>query len=161
VRVIKIIGVRASAQEIRYAILERNSDGSILFLNKDTEHCLKYPVSLKNVEEKLYWVKQEFNRIFRQNGGIEKIIIKMNEYTGFENSTTRETSYVDAVILLIAAENNIPVERKIYSQIGTISKQTKEHAESRIGKTDKYWNNTMADAINCAFVEIRRQKNDL
>lgn len=152
----QIIGIRASAQEIRYAVLEKNSDGNIIFINKDTEHCLRYPATIQEIEDKLLWVKQEFERIFRQHLLIGKIVIKINEYTGTETGAKRETSYLDAIILLLASEKNIPVQRKLYSQIGTTSKQTKEHAESRVGKTDKYWNTTMADAINCAFWEERR-----
>ncbi len=151
----QIIGIRASAKEIRYAILEKNSNGSVTFVNKNQEHCLRYPATVQTVETKLHWVKREFERIFRQYAPINKIIIKMNEY-GNENGARRETSYIDAVILLLAAELNVPIERKLYSQIGTTSRQTKEHAESRLGRTDNYWNNTMADAINCAFREIER-----
>lgn len=152
----QVIGIRASAQEIRYAILNQDVDGSIVFINKDEEHCLRYPATIHKVEDKLHWVKREFDRIFRQHTSIDKIIVKINEYAGTENGAKRETSYIDAIVLLLASENNITVERKLYSQIGTTSKQTKEHAESRVGKTDKYWNTTMADAINCAFWEMRR-----
>lgn len=152
----QIIGIRASAQEIRYAILGKSSDGRITFVNQDKENCLRYPATIKTIEAKLYWVKQELDRIFRHNTSIGKIIIKVNEYAGNETGAKRETSYIDAIVLLIAAEKNISVERKLYSQIGTTSKQTKEHAESRVGKTDKYWNTTIADAINCSFCETWR-----
>ena len=152
----QVIGIRASAKEIRYAILDKVTDADIVFVNKDEEHCLRYPATVQTIEDKLHWVKQEFDRILRQHTSIGKIIIKMNEYAGTENGAKRETSYIDAVILLVAAEKNILVERKLYSQIGTTSRQTKEHAESRVGKTEKYWNTTMADALNCAFWEIRR-----
>lgn len=152
----KVLGIRASAQELRYAILDKNSDGDIIFVNKDSEHCLRYPATVQNIENKLYWVKQEFDRIFRQHSPINKIVIKMNEYAVTENAAKRETSYLDAIILLLAVERNIQVQRKLYSQIGTTSKKTKEDAESRVGITEKYWNTTMADAINCAFWEARR-----
>lgn len=152
----QIIGIRASTQEIRYAILEKDVNGNIVFINKNEEHCLRYPTTIQTIEHKLLWVKQEFDRIFRQHPSIEKIILKMNEYVGTENGAKRETSYIDAIILLLAAEKNISIERKLYSQIGTTSKQTKEHAESRLGKTDKHWNTTIADALNCAFWDIRR-----
>lgn len=152
----RVIGIRASSSEIRYAVLEKHNDGVITFVNKNEEHCLRYPTTTQTIEAKLYWVKQEFDRIFRQNTPIDKIIIKTNEYAGTETGAKRETSYIDAIILLLAAEKNIPIERKLYSQIGTTSKQTKEHADSRIGKTNKYWNTTIADALNCAYWEIRR-----
>jgi hypothetical protein len=151
-----IVGIRAAAQEIRYAILNKADDGNVVFINRDEEHRLKYPATIQSIEEKLNWVNKEFERVFRKHPSIDSVIIKVSEYTGNETSSKREAAYVDAVILLLAAEKNIPVERKLYSQTGTTANQTKEHAESRVGKTEKYWNNTIADAINCAFWEIRR-----
>ena len=62
-----VLGLRASAQEIRFALLEKSENGDILFLNKETENRLKYPITLGKIEEKLYWVKSEIDRILRIN----------------------------------------------------------------------------------------------
>lgn len=150
-----IMGIRASAQEIRFAILEKNADGKIIFVNKDDEHRLKYPAAIDEVDGKLMWVKSEIDRVLRKNTNITKFIIKMNEYTGTENSGKRETTYMDAVFMLCAKEHNISVERKLYSQIGSSSTKAKEYAEQRVGKTDKYWNNTIADAILAAYKGLK------
>lgn len=150
----KILGLRASSSEIRYAILEKINN-KILFINQSTENRMVFPAIIDGIESKLKWAHDETNRIIRQNQNIDKIIIKTNEYTGSETSAKRETIYIDAIFLLVAAENNIQVARKLYSQIGATSKDVKEKAETRVGRTDKYWNNTMADAIACAFREIR------
>lgn len=152
----KVLGVRASAQEIRYAILEKNEAGEIVFLNQSSEHRLKYPATALTISEKLLWVKGEFDRILRQVQGIDRIIIKTNEYAGTETSAKRETSFVDAICLLSAAEHNIDAERKLNSQIGSSASKAKEYAEQRIGKTEHYWNSTMADAILAAFWEVRK-----
>lgn len=149
----KVLGLRASTTEIRYAILEKTSD-EIIFTNQNTEHRMVYPANLDSIESKLKWLYDEINRVIRQNPDIDKIIIKTNEYTN-ETGAKRETIYTDAIILLIAFENNIPVVRKLYSQIGATSRDVKERAEARVGRTDRYWNNTMADAIACAYWEIR------
>jgi hypothetical protein len=152
----KVLGVRASAQEIRYAILEKNNEGEILFLNQNGEHRLKYPATAVNISEKLLWVKSEFDRILRQVNDIDRIVVKINEYAGTETSAKRETSFVDAICLLSAAEHNIEVERKLNSQIGSSAVKAKEYAEQRIGKTEHYWNNTIADAILAAFWEVQK-----
>ena len=149
------LGLRASAQEVRYAILEKNTDGNIVFVNQASENRLKYPANIESVEEKLNWIKTELDRILRQNTAIEKIIIKTNEYAGTENAAKRETTYVDAIFLLCAVEHGLPVIRKLNSQIGSTATRAKELAESRVGRTERYWNNTMADAILAAFWEIR------
>lgn len=152
----KVLGVRASAQEIRYAILEKDEAGGIKFLNQSGEHRLKYPATAMTISEKLLWVKGEFDRILRQVQGIDRIIIKINEYAGTETSAKRETSFVDAICLLSAAEHNIEVERKLNSQIGSSASKAKEYAEQRVGKTEHYWNSTIADAILAAFWEVRK-----
>lgn len=150
----KMIGIRASAQEVRYAILEKNEKGQISFVNQNGEHCLRFPSTIEEIGDKLLWVKREFERVFRQNPDISVAIIKTNEFAG-ESNAKRETSYMDAILLLTCTELGIPAYKRLYSQIGTSSNKTKEHAEDRVGKTDKYWNNTIADAINCVFWEIR------
>lgn len=151
-----VLGLRASSQEVRYAILEKDSTGKITFVNRTSENRLKYPTNIDGVEGKLNWIKSEIDRILRQNTAIDKIVIKMNEYAGTENAAKRETTYVDAIFLLCAAEHGLPVVRRLNSQIGSSSSQAKEYAENRVGKTDQYWNNTMADAILAAFWEIRK-----
>lgn len=151
----KVLGMRASTSEIRYAILAKSDDGTIVFVNKDMEHKLVYPAGIDNIEQKLKWLKDEMLRVVRQNPDICKIVIKMNEYTGTENGAKRETTYADAIFLLVAAENNIPIERKLYNQIGASSRDVKEKADHYVGKTGKYWNKQIADAIQCAFWEIQ------
>ena len=150
-----ILGLRASSQEVRYAILEKDSTGNIIFRNRTSENRLKYPANIESVEEKLRWIKAEIDRILRQNTEIDKIAIKTNEYAGTETAAKRETTYVDAIFLLCAAEHCLPVVRKLNSQIGSSASRAKEYAESRVGKTNQYWNNAMADAILVAYWEIK------
>lgn len=150
-----VLGLRASSQEIRYAILEKDSSGGIIFVNRTNENRLKYPAHIATIEDKLNWVKSEIDRILRQNTAIDKIAIKVNEYAGTENAAKRETTYVDSIFLLCAAEHGLPVSRRLYSQLCSSATRSREHAEIRVGKTDHYWNNTMADAILVAYKEIR------
>lgn len=145
-----VLGLRASAQEIRYAILEKSDLDEIVLVNKNSENRIKYPASIGDIEEKLEWAKSEIDRILRINPEIERIVVKTNEYVK-ESATTRETTYMDAIFLLAAKENNISVTRKLNSQIGSTSSKAKNLAESRVGKTEKYWNNTIADAILAAY----------
>lgn len=145
-----ILGLRASAQEIRYAILENDADGNVAFVNINSENRIKYPATINRVEDKLQWVKSEMDRILRVNPTIEKVYIKTNEY-GTETAAKRETTYIDSIFLLSAKEHNIPVEKKLNSQISSTASKAKEYAENRVGRTDKYWNNTIADAVLVAY----------
>ncbi|MDA8335422.1 MAG: hypothetical protein M0Z41_10625 [Peptococcaceae bacterium] len=150
----KVLGLRASSSEIRYAILEKTETG-ILFLNRNTEHRTVYPANISNIESKLKWAYDEVSRIVRQNPDMCKIAVKTNEFAGSETAAKRETIYIDAMFLLVAADNSIEVVRRLYSQIGASSSDIKDKAEACAGRTDKYWNTTMADAIICAYREIR------
>lgn len=145
-----VIGLRASSQEIRYAILETDVNGNVVFVNVNAEHRIKYPTTVNSIEEKLYWVKSEIERIFRIYPDIQKVYIKTNEY-GAETIAKREAAYIDAMFLLAAKEHNLSVVRRLYSQIASSSAQAKTHAEQRVGRTEKYWNPTMADAILIAY----------
>lgn len=151
-----VLGLRASSQEIRYAILAKDESRNISFINEKTENKIKYPANINRIEEKLNWAKEEIDRIIRVNPSIEMIAIKSNEFVN-ETMTSRETTYVDAIFLLAAKENNIPVVRKLYNQIGSTSKKAKELAEIRVGKTEKYWNNTIADAVLVAYWGIMNE----
>ena len=147
----KVLGLRASTQEIRYAILEKDAQNSkITFVNQHSENRLKYPQIYTKLADRLLWVKDEIDRILRNHTDIRKIIVKTNEFVGSENKSKRETSYVDAIFLLCAAEHGIPIERKLYSQIGASSKKAQESSESLVGRTASQWNKTIADAILAA-----------
>lgn len=139
----KVIGFRARPTEIRYAILGYNGT-DIVFLNNG-ENKLKYPVDATNPEIKIFWVYRELERIFEENC-IDRIAIKINEY-GMENAGKRETTYVDATIMLIAARRNLPVTRLLYSNLRLNSSTVKDAAAALVGKTEKYWDSAIADAI--------------
>ncbi|SMN16192.1 hypothetical protein CRYPD_907 [uncultured Candidatus Thioglobus sp.] len=55
------------------------------------------------------------------------------------------------MVILAAKEANIPVQTKIYNQLATKRNQVKGHAEERVGRTEKYWNEQIADAIVAAW----------
>ena len=69
-----VLGLRASAQEIRFALLEQSENGKIAFLNQDGENRLRYPTSTDRIEEKLYWVKSEIDRVLRINANIKRFV---------------------------------------------------------------------------------------
>jgi len=148
----KILGIRVSSDCVRYAILEKIGD-KIVFVNKTTENRLVFPANFDSINQKLLWIKNELERIIRQNTDIARIVIKTNEFLQ-ENKSIRATNYVDAVCILVAAEKGISVYTKLYSQIGATNGNVKERAEHKIGRTEKYWDSKMADATLCAYQEL-------
>lgn len=151
----KILGIRTSPKEVRYALLEWHGDGSVDFVNYSGESKLQYPASYTTTADKLKWLKGELDRIFRQSPDIEQVVIKMNEFSGRENKPKRVSTYADAICILAASENNVPVSCRLYSQISSTSTDAKRDAENRVGRTKKYWDNRIADAVLAAH-SVRR-----
>ena len=120
-------------------------------MNRASESKLQYPASHTTTDDKLKWLKGELDRTFRQSTDISQVVIKTNEFSGSENKSKRESTYAEAVCILAASEQNVPVSCKLYSQIGSTSTDARRHAEDRVGRTDKYWNNKIADAVLAAY----------
>ena len=146
-----ILGIRTSTQEIRYAILDFQQDGTVKLLNGENENRLKFPASYDTIEKKLWWFYQELERIVR-NQPIEKIMIKSNEYMRSDSSVSRTASYIDGVVYTFAGKMDIPVVMKMYRAMETRRDDVKTFAESNVGKTKANWNEQMADAVAVAFV---------
>lgn len=152
----KILGVRTAPGQLRYALVAKENDELIL-INSESESQIKVPAGIDEYSDMLAWQKDEVDRILRQNPDILKVVIKIGEYGRSDTKSNRLGSYFDAAVILAAKEANIKVESKLYSQLGTKRAQVKEHAESRVGKTTKYWNEQIGDAIIAAWAAARSE----
>ncbi len=150
----RILGLRSSADLVRYASLECNGT-TVTLLNASSESKLPFPATAITATEKLLWFEKELERILRADPGYDRIAIKMNELArgGLRGETlaSRQAAYLDATALLVATRMNIPAETYLYTSIGTSSKEVKEFSETRAGRTAKYWDAQMADAIAAAL----------
>ena len=120
-------------------------------MNSDDENRLVYPANVDNTAEKAAWLYHELERIFRDNNDIEKMCIKTNEFTQTDTKPKRESAHLEGVVILFCAHKRIVVESKIYSSLKTNSRDVRSHAEERVGKTDRYWDTKMADAVIAAW----------
>ncbi len=146
----KVLGIRVDPKKTRYALV--NHDGTNLtLLNADSESRLSYPANISEPDEKADWLYRELERVFHENQDIEKVCIKTNEYTQSDNKFKRESAYLEGAVLLFCRQNNLPVTVKIYASLATRSADVKEHAEQRVGRTVKYWDAKMADAVIAAW----------
>lgn len=146
----KVLGIRTAPKQLRFALLKING-ADIDFLNQNTENLIKVPAGITEVEDILHWQKSEIDRILRQNLDVDLVAIKTSEYARSDTKSTRLASYLDAAVLLASKDADIPVCTRLYSQIGAKRADVKERAESRVGATDKYWNEQIADAIMVAW----------
>lgn len=146
-----ILGVRTSPTTVRYAVLEYNG-AAVSLVNADLENKLDFPADCRSIEQKLHWLHQELDRVLRQYPGIGTIVIKANEYgRGGETAASREAAYFDAIILMTAGTRQLSVDVKLYRTIGTRRNEVKAFAENKVGKTNRYWNEQMADAVSAAW----------
>mgnify|MGYP005845084353 CR=1 FL=1 len=146
----KVLGFRGDPKAPRYAVVSEVG-GAYTLENAASDNKLSVPASITEDAERLNWLYQEILAIFDAHLGIEKVMIKQNEYTQRDTKAKRKSAHADAAVVLACSHGGIPVELKIYASMPTTSKDTKQHAESRVGKTEKYWDNKMADAVNAAW----------
>lgn len=148
----KVLGFRGNPNAPRYAVL--SYDGTTFALeNAASDSKLKLPASIAEDadSERLAWIYAEIVRILEAYPDIVKVMIKTNDFTQSDTKPKRKSAYIDAAVILAAAHKNVPVQALVYSQMGVTRATTKERAETRVGKTDKYWDDGMADAINVAW----------
>lgn len=151
----KVIGLRADPTRTRFALV--NYDGSNFeLLNALDESRLHYPVDVTRPDQKVEWLYRELERLHHANPDMGRACLKINEYTQSDNKSKRETAYIEGVILLFFRQKGIAVEPKIYASLGVNSGSVKDHAEQRVGRTLKYWDAKMADAVIAAWWSARQ-----
>lgn len=145
-----VLGIRVDPQKTRYALLDYDGNNFTL-VNADAESRLSYPGNVSKSDEKVDWLYKELECILHENQGIQKVCVKTNEYTQSDSKAKRESAYLEGAILLFCRQKNIPVTVKIYASLATKSADVKNHAEQRVGRTAKYWDSKMADAVIAAW----------
>lgn len=151
----KVLGFRADPANARYAIVA--FDGTnFTFANSDCESRLVYPADVKDASEKVLWLYREMERIFHADPDINAVVIKTNEYGLVEKASMRESSYIEGALLLFCAQRQMPVFVKTYASLATRSASVKADAEHRVGRTSKYWDNKIADAVVAAWWRARQ-----
>lgn len=152
----KVLGFRGDPKAPRYAVVSE-CNGFVTFENAASDNKLSVPASITEDAdaERLEWMYREVLAIFDAHLDIAKVMIKQNEFTRQDTKAKRRSAYNDAAVILACAHRGVPVELKIYGSMATTSADTKRHAESRVGKTGKYWDTKMADAVNAAWWGLR------
>ena len=152
----KVLGIRTAPSVVRYAILVKNDNGTIDFVNANSENKIDFPADCHTAIQKLPWLSNEVGRIFRQNPDISHVLIKASEFgRGRESAASREAAYYDAAIITQVGLLSTPIQIdvRLYRGLGANIKRenVKSIAENYIGRTEKYWNEQMADAVVAAF----------
>jgi hypothetical protein len=146
----KVLGFRADSSSARYAVV--TYDGTSFSLeNANSESRLVYPADATDAPKKILWLYREIERIFHVDGTIQGVVIKTKEYGLMEKAAMRESSYIEAALMLFCEQKQIPIFIKTYNSLGTKSADVKNHAEQRVGRTSKHWDGKIADAVIAAW----------
>jgi Holliday junction resolvasome RuvABC endonuclease subunit len=147
----KILGIRTASTCVRYAIVEWDGQTASL-VNAAEENKLDFPADCAQIPQKLQWLYSELDRIYRMCPDISKVNIKMNEFVR-EKKTTRPSTHMDGVVMLSAVQKKKAVSILLYANIkrGLGSRTVEMFTETNVGRSDKYWNVQMADAIAAAW----------
>ena len=146
----KVMGVRVGPQLTRVAVIARDC-GEYALLSSDSETRLTYPADLSLPDEKMFWLYREMKRLCHEHQDLGRVCIKTNEYTQTDTKSKRESAYLEAAVMLLCRQADIPVTVYIYASLGTRRNLVKAHAEQRVGRTGKYWDEQMADAVVVAW----------
>jgi hypothetical protein len=154
----RVLGFRGDPKAPRYAVV--SEVGGIYRLeNIDSDNKLSIPASITEDADaaRLEWMYREILAIFDAHPGIERVMIKQNEFTPQDTKAKRRSAYNDAAVILACAHRDIPVELKIYGSMATTRTDTQRHAETRVAKTNRNWDKKMADAVNVAWWGLRNR----
>jgi hypothetical protein len=153
----KVLGFRGDPKAPRYAVVSE-AGGVYTLENTSSDNKLSVPASIGEDQyaEGLAWVYREILAVLEAHPGIERVVIKQNEFTRSDDKAKRHTAHIDAAVVLACALKNVPVALKLYGSLSTKRSETKSHAELRVGKSTRYWDEKMADAVNAAWWGLRQ-----
>jgi hypothetical protein len=147
----QILGIRTASKCVRYAVVNWDGqDGTLV--NDSDESRLNFPATMEEIADKLLWLKAELERIFRKYPDINHVAIKMNQF-GTEKMANRYSTHMDGAVMLASKMEGKPVSTLIYANIekGMSSKKIQDFSENKVGRSSKYWNAQMADAIAASW----------
>lgn len=148
----KVMGIKASSADVRYAVLEKSGSGNIIFCNHN-ENRLLFPKALTTDSKKLAWFFNEFDRLMAIHK-VCKVVIKLPESGRMETNASRFSHYLDAMMLFGAERHNPPITSLgvQYRMLHTRSADVCNFVRSKgIPETPSYWNTAMGDAIAAAL----------
>tara|TARA_B110001469_G_C9631329_1_gene315848 strand:- start:1520 stop:1981 length:462 start_codon:yes stop_codon:yes gene_type:complete len=152
----QILGIRNSTTCIRYAVVNWDGKNATL-VNASDESRLNFPAATEEIADKLVWLKAELEGIFRKYPDIKHVAIKMNQF-GMEKMANRHSTHMDGAVMLVSQLNDKTASTLLYANIekGMSSKKIQTYSEDKVGRSSKYWNPQMADAIAAAWTRRDR-----
>ena len=113
----KVLGFRGDPKAPRYAVVSEVG-GAYTLENAASDNKLSVPASIAEDAdaERLDWMYRELLAVFDAHPGIDKVMIKQNEFTRQDTKAKRRSAYNDAAVVLACAHRGIPVEIRSTAQ---------------------------------------------
>lgn len=154
-----VLGVRSSTDHIRYAVVEVDSYGSVVWINRDTPHEHRWivPKVASTKQAKLMEVRKEAARILAKYRP-DTVILKVAEKV--RGGPSPERVSVEAAIIIACGEKGVIAKEKLYSQLKpnrSISVNTgtvQSEALKFVTQSSSYWDAEIADALVAALREL-------
>jgi hypothetical protein len=147
------LGIRTAPEQTRFALLQLE-DLHWSLLNTSSDSLIRRP---GNYEDPAYinWLLDEITALLQRNPTVERIALKVPEFTQSVTHGTRLRNYLDAAVQIAATRSNVTIATRMYTQMATRAKDVKHDAETRVGRTDAQWDPEIADAIMAARSLVR------
>lgn len=153
----RVIGVRASTNHLRYAVLELDANGAVSWVNQGEEHKWTAPRSATTKASKLVEVRREFLRLLAKYKP-DKVVIKSPETVRGGPSPDRIS--MEAIAFLVCGEQNVEVTEKLYSQLkpnkttAMNSGAVQQYALLHVTQCATHWDSEIADALVAGLREL-------
>lgn len=154
----KVMGVRVTGRNIRYAVLSTDAQGDISWDNLGDEHKWLMPAAATSKQRKFDEAYKEFSRLLNKYQP-EIVVLKIAEAFPATARATPERIGIEAVISLAAEQAHIPVTEKRYQQLRQGSGQmngtlVENYALAHVRRPTAGWDKDLADALAVALKEL-------
>ena len=149
----RVIGFRVRKDHFRYAVLELDAGGNVLWLNRTDEHKWTVPRAATTKSKALIEVHREVTRVIAKYSPSEIVIKAADAMRGMKPSPERVA--LEAVIMLAAEQLHVGSSERKYTNLTSKAEPinsgtVRTYAQRFVQPLDNGWDDEIADAIAVA-----------
>lgn len=153
----KVVGVKISTKQVRYAVVESDVEGKISWLNSDNstwENRILFPKEANSRPSQIQFLYKEFDRVIRQERP-DLLAIKVGEgIKGSYSAWALLVSSCESAIILAALAAHLPVVERRYAGLKLNSRTVEAFVLSRFARPPSLWDIQIAEAVAIAVKEL-------
>ena len=149
----KVMGIKVSTKDVRYAVLLDDQNLGVSFLNKAANKVV-FPKEYKNRFDRAQYLLTEFTRLIQENAP-DRIVVKLFEPSspGFRKFAVPLASFETAIALAAMVEH-VSVAERYFANIKLNSKTVEGYVTTHIAKQGIGWDSHIVDALAVALKEL-------